>query len=276
MKAQPDYSIYLVTDDGCLQGRALIDCVREALEGGVTLVQYRAKTASSAEMYNEALQLKALCDSFNVPLIINDRLDIAMAVGAAGVHLGQDALPCAAARTLLGEDYIIGGSAHNPAAGAGVQYLKLKQRLRGGRNRDENAEKLIFKSSASAFRDENSKYAWINSDPALVEAYAADPHCAFPGTVDGYLSLLELMLGAYDRRNWDNVNNLLPVFIAVGACDPCAAGEKGASAGEKYLKSLGFVRTEHQVYPGMRHEIHNEPRGTQVMDDMLNRLLLWL
>lgn len=166
--------------------------------------------------------------------------------------------------------------AHNPAAGAGVQYLKLKQRLRGGRYRDENAEKLIFKSYASAFRDENSKYAWINSDPALVEAYAADPHCAFPGTVDGYLSLLELMLGAYDRRNWDNVNNLLPVFIAVGACDPCASGEKGASAGEKYLKSLGFVRTEHQVYPGMRHEIHNEPRGTQVMDDMLNRLLLWL
>lgn len=166
--------------------------------------------------------------------------------------------------------------AHNPAAGAGVQYLKLKQRLRGGRYRDENAEKLIFKSYASAFRDENSKYAWINSDPALVEAYAADPHCAFPGTVDGYLSLLELMLGAYDRRNWDNVNNLLPVFIAVGACDPCASGEKGASAGEKYLKSLGFVRTEHQVYPGIRHEIHNEPRGTQVMDDMLNRLLLWL
>lgn len=128
MKAQPDYSIYLVTDDACLQGRALIDCVREALEGGVTLVQYRAKTASSAEMYAEALQLKALCDSFNVPLIINDRLDIAMAVGAAGVHLGQDDLPCAAARRILGEDYLIGVSAHNPAEArasllCGADYL---------------------------------------------------------------------------------------------------------------------------------------------------------
>lgn len=128
MKAQPDYSIYLVTDDACLQGRALIDCVREALEGGVTLVQYRAKTASSAEMYAEALQLKALCDSFKVPLIINDRLDIAMAVGAAGVHLGQDDLPCAAARKILGEDYIIGVSAHNPAEAkaalqSGADYL---------------------------------------------------------------------------------------------------------------------------------------------------------
>lgn len=128
MKAQPDYSIYLVTDDGCLQGRSLLDCVREALEGGVTLVQYRAKTASSAEMYAEALQLKALCDSFNVPLIINDRLDIAMAVGAAGVHLGQDDLPCAAARKILGEDYLIGVSAHNPAEAkaalqSGADYL---------------------------------------------------------------------------------------------------------------------------------------------------------
>ena len=128
MKAQPDYSIYLVTDDGCLQGSPLIDSVREAHDGGVTLVQYRAKTASSAEMYAEALQLKALCDSFNVPLIINDRLDIAMAVGAAGVHLGQDDLPCAAARKLLGEDYIIGVSAHNPAEAkaalqSGADYL---------------------------------------------------------------------------------------------------------------------------------------------------------
>lgn len=128
MKAQPDYSIYLVTDESCLQGRALLDCVREALDGGVTLVQYRAKTASSAEMYAEALQLKALCDSFKVPLIINDRLDIAMAVGAAGVHLGQDDLPCAAARKILGEDYIIGVSAHNPAEAkaalqSGADYL---------------------------------------------------------------------------------------------------------------------------------------------------------
>ena len=91
-------------------------------------MQYRAKTASSAEMYAEALQLKALCDSFKVPLIINDRLDIAMAVGAAGVHLGQDDLPCAAARKLLGEDYIIGVSAHNPAEAkaalqSGADYL---------------------------------------------------------------------------------------------------------------------------------------------------------
>ena len=66
-------------------------------------------------MYKEALELKALCDSYNVPLIINDRLDVALAVQAAGVHLGQSDLPCYIARRLLGEDYVIGVSAHNPA-----------------------------------------------------------------------------------------------------------------------------------------------------------------
>ena len=74
------------------------------------------------------MALKALCDKYNVPLIINDRVDLAMAVGAAGVHLGQDDLPCAVARKLMGEDYVIGVSAHNPAEAVqavadGADYL---------------------------------------------------------------------------------------------------------------------------------------------------------
>ncbi len=113
MKPVIDYSVYLVTDDTCLKGRPLLDCVEQALIGGVTLVQYRSKHADGGVMYKEALALKTLCDKYNVPLIINDRLDIAMAVGAAGVHLGQDDLPCTVARKILGDAYIIGVSAHN-------------------------------------------------------------------------------------------------------------------------------------------------------------------
>lgn len=128
MKPVIDYSIYLVTDENCLKGRPLLACVEEALAGGVTLVQYRAKDTASSVMYKEAVQLKALCDKYKVPLIINDRLDIAQAVGAAGVHLGQEDLPCAVARQILGADYVIGVSAHNPAeavqaAAAGADYL---------------------------------------------------------------------------------------------------------------------------------------------------------
>ena len=128
MKPAIDYSIYLVTDKACLHGRPLLKCVEEALAAGVTLVQYRAKAADGGVLYAEACRLKELCDKYNVPLIINDRLDIVLAVGAAGVHLGQDDLPCAVARRLLGEDYIIGVSAHNPAEAVqavseGADYL---------------------------------------------------------------------------------------------------------------------------------------------------------
>ena len=123
-----DYHIYLVTDTDCLAGRDLLTSVEEALQGGVTLVQYRSKAADGGVMYTEALSLKRLCDRYSVPLIINDRLDVAMAVDAAGVHLGQDDLPCAVARKILGPDYIIGVSAHNPeearqAVADGADYL---------------------------------------------------------------------------------------------------------------------------------------------------------
>lgn len=128
MKPAIDYSIYLVTDEACLHGRPLLKCVEEALAAGVTLVQYRAKAADGGVLYAEACRLKELCDKYSVPLIINDRLDIALAVGAAGVHLGQDDLPCAVARRLLGEEFIIGVSAHNPAEAVqavskGADYL---------------------------------------------------------------------------------------------------------------------------------------------------------
>lgn len=128
MKPAIDYSIYLVTDEACLHGRPLLKCVEEALAAGVTLVQYRAKAADGGVLYAEACKLKQLCDKYGVPLIINDRLDIALAVGAAGVHLGQDDLPCAVARRLLGENFIIGVSAHNPAEAVqavseGADYL---------------------------------------------------------------------------------------------------------------------------------------------------------
>ena len=127
-KKRIDYSIYLLTDDECLKGRPLLPSVEEALQGGVTLVQYRSKFKDGGPMYEEALALKALCDRYDVPLIINDRVDVALAVGAAGVHVGQDDLPCAVVRALTGADFVIGVSAHNPeearlAISAGADYL---------------------------------------------------------------------------------------------------------------------------------------------------------
>lgn len=123
-----DYSLYLVTDSECIGKRSLLDCVEAALKGGVTVVQYRSKETEGGRMYEEALALKRLCDRYGVPLIVNDRVDVALAVGAAGVHVGQEDLPCTVVRQLVGPEFIIGVSAHNPqealkAAVDGADYL---------------------------------------------------------------------------------------------------------------------------------------------------------
>jgi len=107
--------LYLCTDRSLLAGRSLLKSVEEAIEGGVTIIQLREKDISSREFYDTAIELLNLTNRFDIPLIINDRLDIALATGAAGVHLGQEDLPLCPARLLAGNDLIIGVSAHNPA-----------------------------------------------------------------------------------------------------------------------------------------------------------------
>ncbi|WP_449241057.1 thiamine phosphate synthase [Desulfoscipio gibsoniae] len=105
-----DYSLYLVTDRAILEGRDLFQAVESALRGGVTLVQLREKEISSRDFYQTALALKDLTVKYKVPLLINDRLDIALAVDADGIHIGREDLPVQVARRLLGPQKIIGYS----------------------------------------------------------------------------------------------------------------------------------------------------------------------
>ncbi len=106
--------LYLVTDRGlCPEGRSLVQTVKEAVEGGVTMVQLREKDIDTRRFIEEALELKALLSPLGVPLIINDRVDVALAADADGVHIGQSDMPYAIARRLLGPDRIIGLSVEN-------------------------------------------------------------------------------------------------------------------------------------------------------------------
>jgi thiamine-phosphate pyrophosphorylase len=107
-----DFRLYLITDRHQTGGRSLTDVVRQSLEGGARAVQLREKELSSAELYCLAAELRLLTTEFDARLIINDRIDIAQAVGADGVHIGINSLPVAMVRRLLGKDRIIGYSAH--------------------------------------------------------------------------------------------------------------------------------------------------------------------
>ena len=128
MKPEVDYTLYLVTDRELMSTKTLDEAVAQAVQGGCTLVQLREKECTSLEFYQQALRVKAICDAAGVPLIINDRADIAQAVDAAGVHLGQSDLPCKVARRMLGPDKIVGVSAGTlpealKAAADGADYL---------------------------------------------------------------------------------------------------------------------------------------------------------
>jgi thiamine-phosphate pyrophosphorylase len=106
-----DFTFYLVTDRRWLGERTLWDSVEEAIRGGVTLVQLREKEISSKEFLELAQRVKEVTDRHGIPLIINDRIDIALAIDADGVHLGPEDLPVPLARKLLGVGKIIGASA---------------------------------------------------------------------------------------------------------------------------------------------------------------------
>lgn len=104
-----DYlKLYLVTDSGLSLGRPIDKVVERAVAGGVTVVQLREKTASTREFYKLAVRLKDILRGTGVPLIINDRLDIALACDAEGLHIGQSDMPYSVARKILGPEKIIG------------------------------------------------------------------------------------------------------------------------------------------------------------------------
>lgn len=116
-----DYTLYLCTDRKLMSCDTVEQLVERSLEGGVSVVQLREKDCSSRDFLALAKSVKKITDRFDVPLIINDRLDICMAADAAGVHLGQSDIPCDVARKLLGGNKIIGVSAALPEEAAKAQ-----------------------------------------------------------------------------------------------------------------------------------------------------------
>jgi thiamine-phosphate pyrophosphorylase len=123
VKPKIDYTLYLVTDRDLMAADTLEACIKQAVKGGCTLVQLREKTASCRVFYDMACRAREVTARLNVPLIINNRADIALAVNADGVHIGQGDLPYEAARRIVGDDKIIGLSAHTLAQALEAQAM---------------------------------------------------------------------------------------------------------------------------------------------------------
>ncbi|MFZ5865381.1 MAG: thiamine phosphate synthase [Thermodesulfobacteriota bacterium] len=114
MKDASLWDVYLVTDRGLSRGRSTLEIVEAAVNGGASVVQLREKKLETREFYEEGTKIIDFLRSRGIPLIINDRLDIAQALDADGVHLGRDDMPLSVARKILGPDKIIGISINTP------------------------------------------------------------------------------------------------------------------------------------------------------------------
>lgn len=181
-----DYSIYAVTDRRYHPGVAIETVVEQAILGGATIVQLREKTAQGKEFLEQAIRLKAVADSFGVPLIINDRIDIALLV-KAGLHIGQEDIPLPAARRLL------------PDAVIGVSVATVEQAIEAERN---GASYLgvgsLFATSSKADADAMS-YATLEAIREAVElpligigGITATNVSSLPVPLEGYAVISEI------------------------------------------------------------------------------------
>jgi thiamine-phosphate pyrophosphorylase len=159
--------VYLVTDRGLCLNRPLEDVVMHAVQGGVAYIQLREKDVSTRFFVQEAKRIKKLLSSYKIPLIINDRIDIALACGAEGVHIGQEDMPYEIARKLMGKKAIIGLSVENWADVEESQKLDV----------DYIGVSPVFSTPTKT----DTKGAWGLAGLAKVKAFSRHPLVAIGG-----------------------------------------------------------------------------------------------
>jgi len=123
-----NYSVYLCTNSEMNNKYSIEECVEKAIKGGVTFVQVREKNKSQQEFLKIAKKIKKITDTYSIPLVINDNIDVAIKVNADGIHIGQSDISCLEARKILGNDKIIGVTVSNleeakEAISSGATYL---------------------------------------------------------------------------------------------------------------------------------------------------------
>ena len=151
-----DYTLYVCTDRGLMSSPTIEESVEKAIKGGAGVIQLREKDASGRSFLRIAESVHAITRRYGIPLIINDRVDIALAVGAEGVHLGQDDIPARDARRIIGPDMILGVSASSleearQAERDGADYLGV-----GAMN------PTMTKSDADTVTVDELKAAWLS------------------------------------------------------------------------------------------------------------------
>lgn len=188
-----------------------------------------------------------------------------------GHSMGSLVVRCYAQRYDKDIDGLIvcGSPSKRVGAGAGVMLAKLLKIFRGEKYRSEFVNKMAFGNYNKKFGEVASPNSWIVSDPAVVEAYDADPRDGFVFTLNGFETLFGLIKLSYNKKGWLVQNPNMSVLFIAGADDPCIISEKDFNKAVEFLRSRGYHDVKSKLYPGMRHEILNEVGKTQVWQDVV-------
>lgn len=160
----------------------------------------------------------------------------------------------------------------NPVVDMGILLAKIQKTFRGARSKGRLLENISTGSYGKAFKEENSKSAWLSSDPAVPKDYDEDPYCGFTFTADGYLVLLNMLKYTYMEKGWNCTKPHMPILYLGGMQDPCIGGKTKFDNEMMVLKRAGYDHVSGKMYEGMRHEICNEKEKMQVFEDILKFL----
>ncbi|MGN1211575.1 MAG: alpha/beta fold hydrolase [Candidatus Cryptobacteroides sp.] len=163
---------------------------------------------------------------------------------------------------------VCGSPSDNPAAGAGKFLARITEIIMGDHHRPEFLQKIAFGAFNSAFPDAKSPNAWVCSDPAVVEAYDADPLCHYVFTANGFKNLFGLVKETYSPKGWKMSNPSMPVRFIAGEKDPCIISPDKFAAAVDFMRKVGYADVTSKLYSGMRHEVLNEKGKGEVWKDV--------
>ena len=164
---------------------------------------------------------------------------------------------------------VIGCPSYNADASFGILLVKLMKLFHKDTYISPFVQSLATGSFQKSMPKGSKPNSWICTDENVIDQYNSDELCGFPFTLNGYLTLFELMQFMYSKKNWNFRNPKLPIFFVSGAEDPCRISDKDFEKAVNLMKQIGYVHVDSKLYQGMRHEILNESNRSAVWEDML-------
>lgn len=170
---------------------------------------------------------------------------------------------------------VCGCPSYNPAAKMGRAMVRAMAKLKGDRYRSQKMNHMMFGAFNTPFQPADSEFAWLSVNEENVTAYDADELCGFIFTLNGFESLLDIMLMVYDPKGWKMERPGLPVWFLSGEQDPCLTSKERFLEAVGLMKKVGYQDVTYKLYDGLRHEILNEKCKETIYQDILEKLEEW-